>query len=367
MVYSRRTSDRLNQHVYTTSVSGTYWVVETNAAGCSAISAASTVTVSSFPDVTITHPGGSTVFCTGGSVALNAVAGAGFSYQWFKGGIAIAGATNATYIASLSGGYRVRVTNTIGCTDETHADSVVTVVSSTVVVPLTPARFCWGGSSLLSTSVSSVGSAVSYQWYFNGVVIAGANSSTYSATSAGTYKCIITVPGGCTVSTNVIPVVENPLPDPIITFDGTRFHTQNYFVLFQWYKGLTSITGATSSNTLASGNANYKVIVTDTNGCQSSSSYYVLTGWHGTTTVTEAVGNEDDVKIYPNPASTMVHIESGEQVRAIITSVDGRELMNIDAARDINISQLSNGVYLIIVYNTENLILKKLKLVKTAE
>jgi hypothetical protein len=164
-----------------------------------------------------------------------------------------------------------------------------------------------------------------------------------------------------------MPVSENPLPNPIVTFDGTRFHTQNYFTSYHWYKNLALVPGATSSNTPATGNGNYKVGVTDTNGCQSFSATYVLTGWNGGETSAESPRTDGEVKIYPNPASTMVHIESAEQVRAIITGMDGRELMNVDAAKDINISRLSNGVYLIIVYNTDNLIVKTLKLVKTAD
>jgi hypothetical protein len=62
----------------------------------------------------------------------------------------------------------------------------VYVVDEVNVLPLTPARFCWGGSAMLSTNVSTLGHRVSYQWFRNGVEIPGATGPTYAfpATSA---------------------------------------------------------------------------------------------------------------------------------------------------------------------------------------
>ncbi len=248
----------------------------------------------------------------------------------------------------------------------TYADTVVTLISSPVVVPLTAAKFCWGGNSLLSTSISSVGTAVGYQWFFDSAPIAGASSSSYNATETGNYSCLITVPGSCSVSTATIHVIENPLPDPLVTFDGTRFHTQSYYVSYQWYMSLIPITGATSSSTPATGNGSYRVIVTDTNNCQSASTYYVLTGWNNIPEHSaEITANEREVNIYPNPASTIIHVESTEPVKAIISGMDGRELMRINDTKDINISELSNGVYVIVLYDANNCVIKVGKLIKT--
>jgi hypothetical protein len=242
----------------------------------------------------------------------------------------------------------------------------VTVVSSPVVSPLTPSRFCWGGSSLLSTSVSSVGTAVGYQWFLNGVAISGASGSTYNATIPGNYSCTISVSGSCIVSTNTIPVVENPLPDPLITFNGTAFHTGNFYVTYQWYKNLALIPGATSSGTPATGNGNYKVDVTDTNGCQSVSTNYVLAGWNGSSVAVTDL-REGEVRIYPNPARSIVHVESIHPVKAVIASIDGRLLLSVDAAKDIDISKLANGIYMIMIYDAEMKLLKTDKLIKAGE
>ena len=349
---------------YTATTTGNYYVTVSNSYGCSATSIVMSVVANPLPNVGITASG-STLFCTGGSVTLSATAVAGDLYQWYLGGFAITGATNASYLATVGGGYRVQVTDpTTGCSDETHADTVVTVVGTPVVVPVTPASFCWGGSSLLSTSVSGASGTITYQWYFNGVAIPGANAALYNATVPGNYSCLITIPGSCSSMTVAIPVTEFPLPNPLITFDGSWFHTGTYYVAYQWYKDMVAIPGATGSGTPSMGAGNYKVAVTDTNGCQSYSDIYVYTGNVNTTGVQNVSGS--DIKIYPNPAQTMVHIESGVQVRVTINAIDGRSVLNIQDAKDIDISALADGVYLVMVYDTNGQLLKIDKLVKAA-
>ena len=47
---------------------------------------------------------------------LNAVAGGGQSYQWYKGNAIIAGATTTSYTATTAGNYKCKVTkNATGC------------------------------------------------------------------------------------------------------------------------------------------------------------------------------------------------------------------------------------------------------------
>ena len=350
---------------YTATATGTYYVIVSNSYGCTATSVNMSVLVNPLPDVSITESG-SNVFCAGGNVTLSATAG--YDYQWYKGGVAIAGATTANYVATTSGGYRVLVTDpATGCSDETHADTMVTEISTTTVVPLTPASFCWGGSVLLSTSVSSL-SMVTYQWYFNGAAIPGATGPTYNTALPGNYSVQITIPGSCTMTTLSVPVTEHPLPDPIVSYSGGYFHTAPYYVTYQWYKDLIPIGGATLDSTISLGAGNYKVQVTDTFGCQSYSDVYVFNGETGGSGGTTGVQNtyKGDIKIYPNPAQTMVHIDAAIQVRAVITSVDGRTVLNIDAARDINISSLADGIYMIMLYDTNGQMVKAEKLVKAS-
>ena len=349
---------------YTATVAGAYYVIITNSYGCTAKSAISTTVVNALPDVTITASG-PTLFCAGGSVTLSATIVAGDTYQWYVGGSAIAGATNTSYLVTVSGGYQVQVTDpTTGCTAITLADTMVTVVGTPVIIPITPASFCWGGSALLSTSVSGATGTVLYQWYLNGVLIPGATGPTYNTTIPGNYSCQITIPGSCTVTTLAAPVTEYPLPNPLVTFDGTYFRTGSFYVTYQWYMNLVAITGATDSFTVAIGSGDYKVAVTDTNGCQSYSDVYVYTG--GATTSIHNI-NKNEIKIYPNPAQTMVHVESATPVRAVINGIDGRSILNMPGAKDIDISSLADGVYMIMLYDDSGNVVKTEKLVKVTQ
>lgn len=78
------------------------------------------------------------------------------------------------------------------------------------------------------SSVLSVGSGLgNYQWYKNGTAITNATNNSYAIPSADTnpaeYNVIISVPGGCTLYSNVIKTYECPCYKPGAT--GTPLQT----------------------------------------------------------------------------------------------------------------------------------------------
>lgn len=345
---------------YTTGAAGNYYVHIINGYGCAVNSIVTNIVVNPLPDVSIT-PAGPTVACAGSNVTLNAVSGGPYAYQWYKDGVAITGAVSSSYVASVSGGYRVRVTNTTtGCTALTGADTNVIIVATPSILALTPVKFCWGGSSLLSTSVSSAGSALNYVWYFNGSPIPGATSPTYSASAVGNYKCKVTVPGSCVSTTSEISVSQMPLPNPVIAYHGTSISTGTFYVTYQWYKNLIPIPGATAYSTVHTGTGNYKVRVTDTNGCQSVSDVYAITG--GGTAGINSI-DASHIKVYPNPAYTTVYIDSEIPLSAVLSSVDGREITRSSEAHTIDVSNLPNGIYMLLLY-TDGVFVRAEKILK---
>lgn len=66
------------------------------------------LTISTSPDAFIIA-GGPTAFCQGSSVTLYALTSAGWTYQWFRDGIQINGATTDTLVVTQTGNYTVRV------------------------------------------------------------------------------------------------------------------------------------------------------------------------------------------------------------------------------------------------------------------
>jgi gliding motility-associated-like protein len=93
---------------YYVSVSGTG--VLANQGGNGRTAAAIILAAPARPQVTASGP---LTFCKDDSVVLNASAGA--TYQWFRNGSAISGATADSYTAKTEGDYTVVITNSNGC------------------------------------------------------------------------------------------------------------------------------------------------------------------------------------------------------------------------------------------------------------
>ncbi len=113
-----------NADTYSVNATGTYTCITTSDCD-TAISNEIIVTVNKNPKASITA-GGPTTFCLGGSVILTETPVGGATYQWFKGGATIAGATTNTYVATTSGNYKCRVTKTAtGCVKMSNAIAVL--------------------------------------------------------------------------------------------------------------------------------------------------------------------------------------------------------------------------------------------------
>ncbi|WP_430900002.1 MULTISPECIES: S8 family serine peptidase [unclassified Paraflavitalea] len=74
------------------------------------------------------------------------------------------------------------------------ATSRTAVVATNATAPTISAS----GNTLSSTVAGS------YQWYQNGTLIIGANNQTYTATSSGTYKVVVSDAAGCSLTSNEI-------------------------------------------------------------------------------------------------------------------------------------------------------------------
>jgi hypothetical protein len=115
---------------------------------------------------------------------------------------------------------------------------------------------------------------------------------------------------------------------------------------YQWYLNSVGIPGATGKTYVPLINGGYRVRVGDAIGCGGYSNEYHITSL-GVSEISSA-----DIKIYPNPATEHVFIESPVVVRGVITSIEGKVLIEKAGVRDFDIRSLSAGVYLIVLYDT---------------
>ncbi len=157
-----------------TSVSvGTYNVRVTNAAGCIA---RDTIVISALP-APLVNLGPDAVLCPGTPLTLDAGLG-GNSYLWSNG------ATTQTTVVSTAGTYSVTVTGANGCMSK---DTIIVTPGTLPTGTITAA-----GSLLMAGSTG-----VTYQWFRNGVAIAGAVNASYTATQSGSYTVLVTNAQGC--------------------------------------------------------------------------------------------------------------------------------------------------------------------------
>jgi hypothetical protein len=83
---------------------------------------------------------------------------------------------------------------------------------------------------------------------------------------------------------------------------------------------------------------------------------------NGTTGINNAANN--DIQLYPNPVTNILNVIATEKVNVAIFSIDGKKLMGQKDAKNINVSNLVSGMYLIQVYGENNNLLKTEKFIK---
>jgi len=202
------------------------------------------------------------------------------TFQWFKNGSAIAGATSPTYEinsaqTSDAGSYYVTATNaggsiisntavlTVGGSGTAQEDAFTTQPQNETVNA--------GNSASFSVQIGGTQNITSFQWYLNGVAIPGATQEDYqissvTASDSGVYTLTITDAGGAVTSNGATLTIVSPATGPTITGQpqSKTVNTGSSVALsitaggtpapnYQWYKNGAAISGATRATLLLSG------------------------------------------------------------------------------------------------------------------
>jgi gliding motility-associated-like protein len=248
------------------TVDGPYTVTVTNGSGCIAISPNTIVTVYALPIVQAIA--GSNNVCVGSNVILsNATLGG----VWTSVNPAIATISSTGEVTGVSQGIDTliyTVTNANGCSSSVSFTILVNGVSTLTSVNGV-ANVCTGSTTTLSNaqiggvwSSSDVGVAtIAANGVVNGLT-AGSATITYSYTN----------PLGCTSTTNQTLVVY-PLPNANVSANGPTTFCSGGMVTLSAPSGLSYAwsTGAPNQSIDVTSSGSYNVIVTDLNGCTSTS------------------------------------------------------------------------------------------------
>ncbi|HMT29729.1 MAG TPA: T9SS type A sorting domain-containing protein, partial [Bacteroidia bacterium] len=351
---------------YIATTAGTYHVRVTNAQGCPGYSAPVYIYQINPPSATVTSPSINTSICPGSNILLSSNTGFNFTYQWFKNGNLINGATSSTYSTSDTGSYTVRVTNSYGCTAMSTPRIIsASPVPASYVTALGPLTFCNGSSVTLKTSA---GTGYSYQWFKYGNPIAGSNSQTLVVTTAGSYKVQVTNSYGCTKKSGAKTTTVLPAPSATITpvgstgicaGDSVRLNANTGSgYTYYWKKYGNVISGANSSFYYAKNAGPYKVVVTNSNGCSKVSAPQTVS----IITCRKAlVAESTEADIYPNPANDYLNIEGDHISKVEIRSLDGK-IVNVSYANNtesINIESLAPGLYVAVIFTDDGIVTKR--------
>ena len=191
------------------------------------------------------------------------------TYQWFKDGSAITGATTTTYsiastTAASAGNYALVATNWLGSTTSTVA--ALTVISPVSITTQPTAQTVIAGNTATFSVVATGSAPLTYQWSKDGVALSGATAASYAlaattAANAGSYTVLITNSVGsvtsapATLTVNPAGVAPSITTQPISQSLGlgtsatfTVVATGTSPLAYQWSKNGTAITGATSAS-----------------------------------------------------------------------------------------------------------------------
>ena len=224
------------------------------------------------------------------------------------------GANNQTYTAT--GQYSAVLTNAVGC------DSTATLIL-TITQP--------------SSGAETVTACDAYTW--------SANNQTYN--QSGQYSTVLTNAAGCD-STATLNLSINTVDNGITQIDDISLQATANNVQYQWVDcsdNYQTISGETSQSFEATVNGSYAVIVTQ-NGCSDTTACITIS----------KVGlenlNASLFTVYPNPAQTLITIQSEVSLNTKYTILDaqGRHVLNgkLEGLKvSVDIEHLANGLYTI--------------------
>jgi uncharacterized protein (TIGR02597 family) len=142
--------------------------------------------------------------------SVSATGNTPFTYQWLFNNTPINGATSSSYTvtnatASNAGSYKVTVNNVSGTATSATATLTVNVIAP--VITTQPSSLTVFNGANAKFTVSATGTALTYQWRYNGASIANATDSSYlkqnvKAADAGSYSVVVGNSAGSATSSN---------------------------------------------------------------------------------------------------------------------------------------------------------------------
>ena len=332
---------------YTASAGGSYSVIITNPGGCASTSAATTVTVN--PLTTATFSYANTSYCQSNAAVAPTVTGtAGGVFSAGSGLSLDANTGTITPGTSTAGTYTVTYSVSGPCPSTGTTNVTITALPVAMLAAGGPTTFCQGGSVVLTASGGAIGAT--YQFLNNGQAIAGATTSTYTASMGGNYSVTVANAVGCANTSVVTTVTVNPLTTATFSYANTA--------LCQSSAATTPTVTGTAGGTFSAGSglsldANTGTITPGTSTAGTYTVTYSVSGPCPSTATTNVTLTNPAVATFTYGASTYcvggtnpnAVLGSGASAGTFSASPTG---LGLNAATGtINLSQSQPGTYIV--------------------
>lgn len=248
--------------------------------------------------------------------------------------------------------------NANSITDEGCAELSITISGADSI--------CKGAISTLCANPTEF---TAYQWYRNGNAIAGATTECYNTNKQGSYSVRGIIGTDTVISeSHIVSLLASPNANINVITDldlcpdnEVKLKANNGAGLtYQWIKGTSVISGATSQIFTATATGTYRVQVTNSIGCIKTSTPVIVSN----SGCRIGLFDEEPFQIYPNPANNVFFISfnqewhKSESVWVHIYNLQGALVYsenfpgwNIDAEIQIQLQDQSKGAYIIYCTN----------------
>ncbi len=209
-------------------------------------------------------------------------------------------------------------------------------------------QLCEGESLTLSAELSDP--ELTYFWSTpTGAVLVEENTitATLTVTQPGKYSLIAQEDEECYGKSQEVWVTQVALPsDEVVQEEQTLTATENTEnTTYQWVdcdNGNYPVEGATAQSFTPSVSGSYAVEVTNASGCS------VVSECYNVSVMSIKDIEQTAVVLYPNPATTMLYLETPQQIKRItIINMAGQTVLKNRNTKEIDVSALAQGYYII--------------------
>lgn len=342
---------------------GSYKVTVT--AGVCSVSDSTTVVINQSPAIQSVSSNGP--LCEGDQLNLfvTATGPQALTYQWN-------GANNFNAIQqnplrnnmtfSDSGKYTVSVTSGL-CS---VSDTIMVVVKSRPEITSIDNNgpLCPGDSLHLSAEASKGTGQLLYEWSGpGGFSFLGQDASRLAVTTVDSGVYLLKVMDDYCSATDSTLVVVHSMVKPMVTYVNYTLSTGAY-AIYQWIKDGETIPGATNDSYSITSNGDYQVAVASTDGCADTSLVHKVTDYVG---INEMAAIAAKVRVYPNPATDIIYVQSPVRLNLALTNMDGRVIRQMTDVNELSLKGLAGGMYLLRITDRDGNLIKAEKVIREKE